>query len=310
MDPRAWLEQAEQELRSLQSEGVHEPDDAWRAVSLIARLLGNPTGPAPAPEALGELARWLALAGQPDPAELLGRLSASLDGEEDPFGPLLDVLLDLDDALGVMAMHHELRVAQELAVRAAAMVGLWPERVQALEAFAIMRQATLRNDAPANTLWVAVMDAPAHLLAAALPVDAKGRFPPSSLLRARPRPPTTLVLPTRELRAAAWSAGEGRSVEFSAEGVDCWVYTEEGRRRMELRFADEDLPVQLWLDLVRRADDERLASIRLDIQRSGRTLYADLGPEAGPENLVHKLLAQSGLTADQGELRLRIDHGE
>ncbi len=169
MDPVAWLQKAYDELVELGGSTAPDPSDAWRAVALIARLVGSPNGPVPPADVLQRLPEFLATAERPDVQGLLDRVDEGLDVDEDAGGPLLDGLLDVDDAVGLLQLNGNETVALELARRVAGLVALCPERVLALGSFAEMRLATLRDDAVVGAVWRAVEAAPAYVLAEALP---------------------------------------------------------------------------------------------------------------------------------------------
>src|SRR5687768_1289539 len=99
MDPGAWLQKALDELVELGPMVGFDPSDAWRAGALIARLLGSPSGPVPPAEIVRRLPEILAIAGRPDTRMLIDRVAEELDSETDPWGALLDALLDVDDTV-------------------------------------------------------------------------------------------------------------------------------------------------------------------------------------------------------------------
>lgn len=95
MEPQVWLRKVFDELLALAPMAEGDPDDAWRAVVLIARLLESPSGPTPPAEVLRRLPALMERAGLPEPEPLLERLSTELKKDDDPAGALLDVLLDI-----------------------------------------------------------------------------------------------------------------------------------------------------------------------------------------------------------------------
>lgn len=184
MDPSAWLQKAFDELVELGSGAERDPSDAWRSVALMARLLGSASGPKPPDEMMQRLPALLAVAGEPDIQMLLGRLADELDAGDDAWGPLLDALLDLDDAIGLLHLSGQSAAELEVARRVAGLVSLHPERVLSLGAFAEMRLATVHDDAAVHRIWSAVEGAPAEVLAAALPEQAPDEV--AQLARSRP----------------------------------------------------------------------------------------------------------------------------
>lgn len=169
---RDWLDKASQELDALARRIKDDPEDAWRAVVLIARLRGAPDEPELSASIDALLPGLLSAAGTPDCDALLDAFADELESLEDPWGPLMDALLDIDDALGALALRGAEEEAGELSVRVAALTSLYPERVVELNSFAQMRLETVRDDSYTAEVWRTVAHAPAQLLADALPVQA------------------------------------------------------------------------------------------------------------------------------------------
>jgi hypothetical protein len=168
-----WIDKAFQELDALERSMEADPEDAWRAAVLIARLRGAPDGPKPSEVIMARLPELLRVAGPPDCGALLDAFADELESFEDPWGPLLDVLLDVDDTLGVLGLSDGDQEALELATHVAALSSLYPERLMALTAFAQMRLETVSDASPLARVWRAVERAPAQLLADALPIPAR-----------------------------------------------------------------------------------------------------------------------------------------
>jgi tetratricopeptide (TPR) repeat protein len=167
-----WIYKASQELDVLAGSLGDDPEDAWRAVVLSARLRGAPDGPTLPASIDVLLPKLLLAAGSLDCDALLDTFADELESLEDPWGPLMDALLDIDDALGVLALSGDEEEARELSVRVAALTSLYPERVVALNSFARMRLETVRDDSYTAEVWRTVAHASAQLLADALPVQA------------------------------------------------------------------------------------------------------------------------------------------
>lgn len=314
MDPAAWLQKALEELIELELIAESDPADAWRAVALLARLLGSPSGPPPPRALVQRLPVILIVAGSAGPQDLLDRIASELDSELDPAGPLFDALLDTDDALGILALSGQKETALALARRAAGLVSLYPERVISLGPFAEMRLQTLREGAAAGFLWSAVERAPVHALVDALPAPASSalrveKFPEIRAPRVRPAVRSFRI--PRELHPAAAAASdtaEVRELETAEPGLPAWVYADKGRMRLEIQgVGTGPLTVVLIAECVE--DGAEVARIAIDIEISGSTAYADLGPWTGPENALHRFVAGTDLASSDVRLLLEVSSG-
>ncbi len=303
MDARSWLEKAHRELATLAPIAREDEADAWRAAVLIARLHGNHFGLELPGDAIGRARTLVDVAGPPEPQTLLDDLADALDDDEDPAGPLHDVLLDVDDAVGVTSLIGDAGTAHELASRAAALVSLYPERVLELGAFAEMRLGTLSPGVPIAAMWRAVEQAPATLLVEALPPIAVSRAA-ALPRRAQPR---TVLLPRHLLQAAAWSS-ESKPIRLEIDGSElvAWLEADEGKMLLEIR-AKETAPSRASLVVFDLTSGKELADKLLVLEVGGKTAYADLGPWAGSDNVLHGLVARSGRPTNEVGVRLRID---
>jgi len=306
----SWLQKALDELIELESVAESDPADAWRVAVLIARLLGSPDGPEPPASLIRRLPVLLEVAGPVEPQAILDRIASELDFEIDPEGPLLDALLDTDDTLGVLAMSGQDETALALARRAAALVSLYPERVLTLGAFAEMRLQTVREDAAAGLLWRAVERAPAHAVVEALPTPASTAPRVEDLPKSRTthmRPARRAIRMPQELHLAAAASGtaEARELEIAEPGLQAWVYEEAGRMRLEIQGAGAE-PLTAVLIAEHAKDGAEMARVAIDVERSGSTAYADLGPWAGPENALHRLVATTGLPSSDVRIVLEV----
>ncbi len=162
MNPSRWLQGALDELIALAPDAKDDPADAWRAVTLLARVLGSPTGLVPPPAIVQMLPELLEVAGLPEPEDILTMVDQALASDLDPWGPLIDGLLDADDAVGGLVLGGQDHAARELAARVAGLVSLYPERTIPLGRFAQMRLETVRSDAIVAEIWRAVEHAPAR----------------------------------------------------------------------------------------------------------------------------------------------------
>jgi hypothetical protein len=313
MDPDAWLQKALDELVELGPVAEGDPADAWRAVALIARLLGSPSGSPPPMALVQRLPGLLIVAGAADPQELLDRIASELDSETDPAGPLFDALLDTDDALAVLALSGQKEMAFELARRAAALVSLYPERVITLGAFAEMRLQTLREGAAVGLLWSAVERAPAHAVVEALPAPAWSALRVEGIPQIRAPQASSAVRAFRipkdlQLAAAASETAEARELETTEEGLPAWVYAHQGRMRLEISGVGAG-PLTVVLTVEHVKDGAEVACVAIDVEISGSTAYADLGPWAGPENALHRLVASTGLASSDVRCSLEVSSG-
>lgn len=308
-DPAAWLAKAQAELGELGSTAEVDPADAWRAAVLVGRLLGAPDAPVPPLEIVHLLPRILSVAGAPEPERVLDRLADDLSSDGDAWGPLLDTMLDVDDTLGVLELSGLRHDAQELAGRAAALVSLYPERALPLGAFAAMRLATLREDVATALLWRAVERAPADLLADTLPA-MQTPAEPSRIARSRRSARVRSFTLPQALQQAAAASQADEPWELIAEGTEpgAWIYAERGRMLLEARDATS-ATCTVTLVAERAADDAEVGRVDLAAAVSGTTAYVDLGPWAGGDNVLHRLVADTGLTAAELRIRVRVTNG-
>lgn len=171
----SWIDSALEELELLARRHAKQgldPSGAFRVLALStrveqARTVGRVVV---LPEPLRALARHVAPTAQgPRQELLLARLEALLAEGGDPFGQLLDVLLDIDDVVSVDEAGGRGDTARELVRLAAAYVALHPARVGALGGLADGRLALLPADASIRALWDTVADAAGAAVAEALP---------------------------------------------------------------------------------------------------------------------------------------------
>lgn len=314
MDPQDWLRKALHELAELASNAQADASDARRTVTLVARLLGSPSGPAPPAAVVRRLPEILAVAGPTDPQELVDAVAEELESDTEPWGPLLDALLDADDAVSMLALSGEAEKAVELAKRVAGLASLYSERVLVLGSFAEMRLETVRSDSVVAGVWNAVARAPAQMLVEALPAvhtSAVSSTPPPTRLHPRSSGEAVSFLFPAEFHLAAADSATGSEVaELEAEepNLRAWAYREEGRLRLEITGLTH-LREAATLVAERLKDRVALARVPVEITVSGSTAYADLGPSSGPENLLHRLVADSGAAPEEVSVRLMLVDG-
>ncbi len=303
MEPQDWLQNGLDELLSLTPATEDDPNDAWRAVVLTARLLGSPSGPPPPAEVLRRLPALLARAGLPEPEPLLERLAVELRAGDDPAGPLLDVLLDIDDGLGVLSLSGGIDQARSLSQRAAQLLSRFAARILPLEGFAALRGATVRSDSAAAVLWGAIAQA-----AVAAARESSLQWPRGTRApTARLSQVVVLSLPRQATHLRAWTGAAPLAFASQDQGTRAWLYEEAGRFRMELRGTSTP-PTRARLEVSRRDEEAARASMDLTLEVSGNTAYADLGPAAGQGNLLHVLLAQAGIPIEDADVRLVVTH--
>lgn len=300
MDPQDWLQNALDELLSLASVAEDDPDDAWRAVVLMARLLASPSGPTPPAEVLRRLPALLACAGLPEPEPLLERLSAELAAEDDPAGPLLDVLIDIDDGLSVLSLYGDAVSARSLSQRASEIIARSASRVGPLKDFAVLRRATVRPDSEVAALWGTVAHSPAE----SRPVQSQKEPVPTVW-----RWPVMVPLPREAIRPHAWTPSAPLLLSSQDGEVRAWLYEEKGRLRLEVRGPSIP-PTRARLVVLRRDDAVEQAATDLPLEVSGNTAYADLGPVVGQGNLLHALLVRAGLPQEEADLGLMVMHDD
>lgn len=310
MNPKDWLSKALEELTVLVPIARNNPADAWRAATLIARLLGSPNGPMPPPPLVQMLPALLSIAGLPDIQALLDTLADELDAEGDPWGLLLDGLLDVDDLLGVLGLNDQDDEARDLAERVAALVSLYPERTIQLGSFAQMRLETVRDDSVISEVWRAIERAPAQILADALPALTRIAEPanerPTSIA---PRLVSSLLPKFLHQRAAdAPTSDEVVEIPMPNEVLKGWVSCEDGLMRLEVTgLASEVRTATLVAERI--VDGVELARLEVDVEMSGGTAYMSLGAWSGPSNLLHKLVETSGASAEEVRVRVMVLNG-
>ncbi|AKI98930.1 hypothetical protein ATI61_106311 [Archangium gephyra] len=170
-----WLDSALAELDALERRHIErglDPGSAFRVLALCARV--DQAQAAGKEVSLPE--RLRSLGAQVEPAAhisrentLLARLDALLAGEDDPFGELLDVLLDIDDVASVEDARGRANAAQRMVQLANAYLALHPLRAGALGGYADRRLELLPANASIRELWEHVARAAGEAAVEALP---------------------------------------------------------------------------------------------------------------------------------------------
>jgi hypothetical protein len=279
----SWLKSAAIELEELVGRPVAGAD-AWRALSLAGRLKASGRA---FDDVLGPLAaawdEWVAKVAWPDGGELLEELAVELEAAGPEDGPLLDLLLDLDDLVGILSALGRGREADDLGLRAAALCACSPDRVLPLGPFSDMRLSCLAAGASSAPVWESIQEA--ALEPALLYVESRGR-------RKTERAP----LPRRLVLAAAQSS-EPASADLlrTSDGTGVgWIELDpqSGRRQLEIPSgAAEVRSVVVWARSRRTGEARRL---ELPFEVVGNDVYADLGHPAGPGSLAEWSAALDG----------------
>jgi hypothetical protein len=186
-----WISSAQEELLELEqrhSAGGLDPDDLYRLAVLGARLgQARAAGwEADLPGQLDALLRQATTtAVRPGSDRLLARLDEVLTSDEDPFGELMDALLDVDNAVTFDEAFGRAEAARELAHGAEARVSLFAARVGPLGELAEHRLETLPAQASIRGLWETVAHAAAQAVIEAMPpvTPAPASLPRQRLLK-------------------------------------------------------------------------------------------------------------------------------
>ncbi|WP_437966947.1 hypothetical protein WMF04_46580 [Sorangium sp. So ce260] len=299
------MRKAARELGELSRADRHSPlegADAYRALVLLARLRdAPPAAPAPGDVLTVDVAGLLQRCARPDLDEILTSLASALEGAEEPGGPLLDALLDIDDLAGVLGHAGEEAARERLVAEALALVARRPERVAPLAGWAEMRRAALAPGAVITPLWEAILGA---VLA-----PSSGRAQ-SALTQAHER---ALALQIPELpRVAAHTVMADDLAVHDASGQQiavAYVDPQTGERLLDITLPSRDTPdpASIRLFALRRDTREPLGSEPLSFEREGRDVYVSLGQDVGPESARHRLAARLGVDVGDVifEVRLR-----
>jgi len=279
MATHPWHQAALDELGQLRPD-TDRQDEAWRALVLVGRLLSAPQSLVPDPLWLRALPHLQQVAGPSDPASLLDRLASALEADDDPSGPLHDVLIDIDDELVVSTMSGGVSMGDELAARAQALVALWPERVLTLADFADARLSTSRPNSLEYRLWSEVLTAPAAILAAALPGTAARAPVPARRPASRAQ---VAYLPDSLLRAAAASP----DLSEHRLGDAAWLYVSGGELRVELADRSPG-STRLLLEATDRDGDDVLIERVFVVEHPGTTATVVLGDEGALERIAEE----------------------
>lgn len=333
MLPKSWEEGIRTGLQEIADLPSLDPPDRYRLVVLWARWdqflrSGGEAGteplavPMPVRE---EVLRHLEGFRIPDSAALLDNLEQHLQSTEDATGPLMDVLLDIDDLAGVRELVGEPEAAHDLARMAAAAASLFPERLVDLSPWAFGRLETLSEDAAVVALWTVVAESPAQSIASRLPAPTSNRLVDAVLgdlekagafedmgrvIQMRPARVRTesvwMPMPSELFLAAAATANAEPREFRSADGrYRGWVEADGDRMRMEIRGPGE-APKRIALVACEKDGTSELARIELAVEVSGPTAYADLGPWAGSGNVLHQLVERVGRPPGDFESRLVV----
>lgn len=319
-EPTAWLAAARRELDDLCAAGgdALADADAWRALTLTARLRQATDGAPPAAGPDSALVEaWLGACAPPDPTDLCDALGEALAGDDPPEVCVLDAVLDIDDLAGVLWLRGDEGASAVLLEDACVTLSVYPERHASLGGFARMRLATLTLAAPVRVLWSRV---DAALIEAAVATQPLAASPSAAALAVRERivgahdgvvrlPLRRLRLPAPTALAAATQASVSQALGATADGIDGWVYEDGGTMKVELALLDGARGVRA-LALVASDGRAELAREALPSRREGRSVFASLGPSVGADNVLNAIGARLGRATAAVEWWIEVEDGE
>lgn len=309
LSPERWLAQAHEELEALLAAPIESVpgDDAWRMLALAARLhfasprVTSPGIPStwtePMAQALAARIHW------PEHPALLQELHEVLEETDEPWGEFLDCVLDIGDACAIATLLGDAAEARLLAQRAGEIVSSVPQCSAGLAAFAEMRIAGLRENAPERALWESVAHSAAR--AGAMPISILDRTSDEQPAQLRLKLPASLT-------ALAAHSDLGESFDLvGPRGEEATCYVEGGRREIDLRYpAERPSPTAVQLLAVERGTGLERGRLALPFERQGEHMYIDLGGEIGKGNRIQELLARIGSGEPESDLYLSVEYDE
>lgn len=293
-----FLRKAQLELKELlESSNARALSDmeAYRALVLAARLRDAPPGQKGAPSDV-PVTNLLASCELPTAQDVIDDLAVALEGDDDPHGPLLDVLLDIDDLAGVLAFADKAIEARRLVVSAKSLVTRNANRVSPLAQWAAMRRQSLSPDASIFALWDDISEQTA---ASAV------------ILKPRIRRTYSLSLPQLPSMAAHSIRDDEYEIQNEVGKTIAIAYVDQqtGERKIDITLdsADEPLPAAIWLVAKRSSTLEQIGTESLQFTQEGRDLYVSLGPDVGPKSARHRLCQRLGVDVNEVFFEVRID---
>ncbi len=312
-----WLSSALEELHEFEQayqEGGLDPLSAYRVLVLCARVeQARAAGlDISLPESLRDLATHVEEIAEPsDPHLLIGRIHSLLPSDDeamidDPFGELLDTLLDVDDLATLEDSRRRSEQARRLVEQANARVAMSADRVAELGGMAERRLALLPKSASVRKLWDTIAQAaeeaaedalpptePTSLAQRRLPEKIQGAGQPSVWedLSESSQVARTFQLAAADLSTAEEETEHGRvSTYVSEEEVYVWVDFPPGKQ------AAGDLELHLSVG-------ERSARWTFPLRRTSRRgALASLGKR----DALRERFRTEGFTAIPGGLRLLV----
>lgn len=302
------------ELEELEAQEELDASDAWRVLVLISRLLQSPFPSMAVPQtfqvSLTDLSKK---AYTPKPSDVLERLAALVDEvDEDPWGPLLDAILDVDDTVGVLHLQGNHEDAHELSYRAAGLVALSPLRVLDLGDFATMRLGTIQEEHVRRSIWESIEAAPALAVTQNIFLINAQKSAPQLSQKEQGEAQDKIIdfrtlVPNESYRAAASSLDENASYLL---GPGCWLSKDGKLMMLEYRppktLDQESLTFRAEVIVSDKSSGRVLVSTELDLEKKGKTFYASFGPWDGPENLLQRLIVRVNQPQETIDIHIQV----
>lgn len=339
-----WYTNANKELRRLMEQHEKQPltgGDAWRALVLNGRLAQSlkAEGAAQDDELAGVLSKTVCLAlssqcSYPEPHLLLEELELELRSEEDPLGPLLDSLLNLDDLCTVYFLFSRKAETEQLIELVSALLSLFPERLHSLSEWAHSRLQTLPDGLELAAMWEEVFLAPGQILIEKtqpqslrtekniqsalerlLPQAKAGGSSPRKLVFSTSS--WSFLLPQLRLPAAAASISKDEDLEYPL-----YLQVEDREQEIGVFYLDDDgilkCTISMYpkehsicrvaLQLSHALSGQLQEEVELTFHVDGAELILPIGRKAGPESLLQKLLIQNNLSPENAEFKVIVVH--
>ncbi|MBN8227028.1 hypothetical protein JYK02_05830 [Corallococcus macrosporus] len=313
--PIPWIDSALSELAELahrHAERGLDPASAFRVLALSSRVdQARAAGrEAVLPEPLRAVAAAVAAKARgPGRQGVLSRLDTHLTRRDDPFGQLLDVLLDIDDVVSVEEAMGSAPAATELARLAGAYVALHSTRVGALGGFADARLELLPAGAAIREVW--------ELIARASGTAAVEALEPLS---------PAIISPSRVRLARRLQAARGARVEaeISETPVMAWLVAPAAAGQDARPEASEDADEvgvyleaeQVLVNVELPAGKEAAGPVEVRVEAPGHSVtWTFPRVIASPQAVIVKLgtatelrgrLAREGISISEGGLRFFV----
>ncbi len=297
MNPRqhraAFLATELRPLLAKFADGTHDPNDAYWLLVLVAQAAQVAADSAELQALLYQAERAQVATTlqkqvkQPEPATLLASLRQELSSTVDPQGTLEDALFELDDWLALCELRGDSSSAQQVAMRAVAMLAQYPDRVRDLGTLAIAQLDVLPAQAFARGLWQTVAQADAASGALSLIGGVVQRI--ISLLEW-----ATVLQALRPKSAAPRVKGE----PFEGSWFDCYQVGTELIVQVQLP-AGQRLRGAPQLTLL-SAEGTRSLPVQVNLQKPG-SVWLSLGTEEQLAKSLGQVREALGVTVEQLE---------